>query len=707
MKRTTKFSEAIIEKLSQPILETLHSAEEKLKKRKKKTRRKKKVQDQEAVAGDGSPPQAIVETSDHSLGSNAVIEEHVLEARVEDDASAFSLRADIVEYCKPEVKLVNFGPFIHFRAVNADDIAACGRMRLLGQHRALARAMYYSPESGFLEKESDPSALPAHVSDCCCERCVRAKRIRAQNVATAAAQSGAAAPTKLLYKMCGARIRLIVDLLETNGFASTQDNNFTVLWSSVHLKAYYYKSLTRTQRVNLFPHSWECTRKDALARNVNRMAQLHGARHFRFMPECYVLPQERDLILHAMLTGGPDVAWIVKPAGSSQGRGIYIIRGSQAFHELPANSDDNWIVERYIQNPQLLDGGRKFDLRLYIAVTSFYPLKIYLHDQGLCRFATEAYNVESLDDPYSHLTNYSINKANVDRAGASAFRLKWSLSELNAQLESQGIDVEKIWLKIKDLIIKTLISVESKICNAISMFVPYPETCFELFGFDVLIDETHNPWLLEVNFSPSMNTDSDLDLSVKANVVADIFTLVGVRTDAFTAVPPSSTAAMAAAGPSGASKIYRNRAVGLPAAPITSRTIGAQIPAPARPGSAPKTKARRAKVSLPDSGGDNAPMPLAPPQSSAFNVLDSMDIADERERKLVQNYAKELDRARLGGFSPIYPCADASKYFSFFEEEKRANVLLAQYAFFERHAESGADMCHTKWARAQGKGTTA
>lgn len=50
----------------------------------------------------------------------------------------------------------------------------------------------------------------------------------------------------------------------------------------------------------------------------------------------------------------------------------------------------------------------------------------------------------------------------------------------------------------------------------------------ELFGFDILIDDTLKPWLLEVNLTPSLGCDSPLDVRLKSALIADLLTLVGI-----------------------------------------------------------------------------------------------------------------------------------------------------------------------------------
>ena len=89
----------------------------------------------------------------------------------------------------------------------------------------------------------------------------------------------------------------------------------------------------------------------------------------------------------------------------SRGRGIYIVDDITEV-----NVDDLSIISRYIANPLLIN-GHKFDLRIYVLVTSVDPLRIYVFKEGLARFATEEYQSKNAKgNKFIHLTNYSINK---------------------------------------------------------------------------------------------------------------------------------------------------------------------------------------------------------------------------------------------------------------------------------------------------------
>jgi Tubulin-tyrosine ligase family. len=77
---------------------------------------------------------------------------------------------------------------------------------------------------------------------------------------------------------------------------------------------------------------------------------------------------------------------IVKPEASCQGRGIFLTRKIEDI-----DTADKHVVQEYIKKPFLID-GLKFDLRIYVLITGCDPLRIFIHRDGLTRFATEKYS---------------------------------------------------------------------------------------------------------------------------------------------------------------------------------------------------------------------------------------------------------------------------------------------------------------------------
>jgi len=52
--------------------------------------------------------------------------------------------------------------------------------------------------------------------------------------------------------------------------------------------------------------------------------------------------------------------------------------------------------------------------------------------------------------------------------------------------------------------------------------------CFEVLGFDIFLDDTIKPWLLEVNSLASFATDSPLDRKIKADLLHETISMLNL-----------------------------------------------------------------------------------------------------------------------------------------------------------------------------------
>jgi len=150
-----------------------------------------------------------------------------------------------------------------------------------------------------------------------------------------------------------------------------------------------------------------------------------------------------------------------------------------------------------------------------------------------------------------HLTNYAINCRNkgkfvfnkgLDDADTGHKRTFTSILEYISENYDDGeAKCDTMMHKIEQLIIKTICTVQPSLKHYLN--IPNKaqymcedddkkdsnkdgkeninSMCFEILGFDVLIDEKLKPWLIEINHAPSFATDTPLDFKMKKDVIAD------------------------------------------------------------------------------------------------------------------------------------------------------------------------------------------
>ncbi|XP_076633862.1 tubulin monoglutamylase TTLL4 [Colletes latitarsis] len=296
-----------------------------------------------------------------------------------------------------------------------------------------------------------------------------------------------------------------------------------------HMKSVGFRTLKESQKINHFPGTFQIGRKDRLWRNLSRMMAKYGKKEFSFVPKTYVLPQDLRCFKQVWEKCGSREKWIVKPPASARGTGIKVVH---RWSQIPKKRAV--VVQQYLSRPKLISGA-KFDLRLYVLVTSFNPLRIYIYPDGLVRFASVKYSddINYLSDRFMHLTNYSINKTNSTYTSNdcvdSCSGHKWTLKTLWAYLEREHVNVERLWEAMKDIVVKTMIAGESSINSLSKANRSSRYCCYELFGVDILLDENLKPWLLEVNISPSLQSSSPLDIAIKGPLIKNVFNMAGYQ----------------------------------------------------------------------------------------------------------------------------------------------------------------------------------
>jgi len=271
--------------------------------------------------------------------------------------------------------------------------------------------------------------------------------------------------------------------------------------------------------------------------------------------------------------------WILKPSDGCKGNNITIvseideIEAHLAAEEAKAAAGEavsSWVVQRYISNPLLLEGGgRKFDMRCWVLLDAEY--NIHLYRQGVLRTSAVAYDASDLTNRFAHLTNHCIAVEHAEYGKFEATNEMWFAQfdeELSRRFPEQAkaaggsLLQGRLLPQIKRQVVQTMLAARERLEGSGDYYRP-----FHLFGYDFLVDSDLRVWLCEINASPAV-AEHLLPAFVKSLVASAVDPFFPPVPELFKHELPAAekAAAAAAARGEGFEKVYSSKAAAAPAA---------------------------------------------------------------------------------------------------------------------------------------------
>jgi hypothetical protein len=217
-----------------------------------------------------------------------------------------------------------------------------------------------------------------------------------------------------------------------------------------------------------------------------------------FQPKSYILRKTDDINIFAesFMADAEEGIWILKPSEfSNRGNGIKIAGSKEQSVSYLRLNPGSWVVQKYIINPLLLE-GRKFDIRSYGLICSVdgVSFKSYFYPTVYVRTASETFSLSNIDNRFAHLNNDAVQKHGKN----------YGKNENCNKLSLQALEK-----KLGGAIMSTTVTGDIKRITTEVFRACAPRLnprcitgCFEIVGFDFMIDAKANVWLIEANTNP-------------------------------------------------------------------------------------------------------------------------------------------------------------------------------------------------------------
>ena len=234
----------------------------------------------------------------------------------------------------------------------------------------------------------------------------------------------------------------------------------------------------------------------------------------------------QNVILPKSFYTGKNI-WLLKRTNFNRGREIKIYSDINAILTdidtyKKQNLYTNYIIQKYLEDPFLYD-QRKFDIRIWVLFTyisNSNKFKTYVFKEGHLKACSEPYDINS-KDLFIHLTNYSVQKytknfSKVEKGNEISFETFQKKSDEKGNGKNFKKDVMP---KIIKIIAISANAAKNKI-NILNK-----KNCFEIFGYDFILDSNLNPFLLEINTNPGLEESSPLIEMLVPRMIDDAFRL--------------------------------------------------------------------------------------------------------------------------------------------------------------------------------------
>lgn len=250
-----------------------------------------------------------------------------------------------------------------------------------------------------------------------------------------------------------------------------------------------------------------------------------------FWPPGLILPAESTLLSQS--THLENMRWVCKKRAGYGSHGNAIVDTQEAIQlsKTTGALQDELLLQRMIE-PCLLLQGYKFSLRIYVvyfgASTASSPPDVFISTHGLVKLAARPFDDQaSALDLGMHMTN----------SGREADALQEDLQFLQQEFSQAGWSFSELWNDTTEVVRNVMRTYDEKTRSIINQDDEKVASRSNLpklglpkiLGFDLIVDETRNVWLAEVNRFPGLEARDSKDAFVKLQVIRDAWQMAGRR----------------------------------------------------------------------------------------------------------------------------------------------------------------------------------